>query len=698
MLGSGDRGSAAPSGLPAGVVTRTSVFRSLSLLATAVALWGVVLNAPSAEERSPVFEKDVLPLVAMYCMDCHNAIDLKGKLDLERFETMDLVTDSLALWQRAAMRVEKFEMPPDKAERKPTKEERAVIAAWAASLKMDNAACDAIASEESVNWYPGYVMSRRLNRDEYENTVRDLLGLPVSLAPLFPADGAGGEGFDNNGAALFLSSIHVEKYLDASDLALDAVLPLVNRRHAAGADRLPGRAARIEPRLTAAERARAAARDALVTAEPGYPDTPGEAAQRVLSRFTARAWRRPVAPEEIERLIEVFGRAYERGDGYDESLRLAMKGVLLSPHFLFLAEPEPPHAGVYELGGYPLAARMSYLLWSSMPDDELEDIAAAGALHGEETLRAQVLRMLADPKSKSLGELFAEQWLGVNQLGEMTRPDAERYPEFSDDLAASMRAEVAMVFNRIVREDRSLLELIDADYTYVNEALAGIYKIEGVSGPEMQLVSLADASRGGVLGMAAVLTATSHPLRTSPVLRGKWVLEQLLGDHVPPPPPNVPKLPDDERQFVGETLRARLEAHRSDPDCAGCHSRMDPLGFGLENFDPIGRWRTDAAGQPIDSAGVLPSGEKFSGPAELKQVLLAHKDEFARNLSRKMLGYALGRSLTEYDECVVDHCVTALQENGYKPSAMLSEIVLSYPFRHRFSGHKAESTGERASE
>ena len=211
---------------------------------------------------------------------------------------------------------------------------------------------------------------------------------------------------------------------------------------------------------------------------------------------------------------------------------------------------------------------------------------------------------------------------------------------------------------------------------------------------------LADKSRGGVLGMAAVLTATSHPLRTSPVLRGKWVLEQLLGDHVPPPPPNVPQLPEDERQFVGETLRERLEAHRSNPDCAGCHSRMDPLGFGLENFDPIGRWRTDAAGQAIDSAGVIPSGEKFSGPAELKQVLMAHKDEFARNLSRKMLGYALGRSLTPYDECVVDRCVKSLQENEYKPSALFTEIVLSYPFRHRFSGQKqqAEPTSERASE
>jgi len=674
--------------------------RRLSRLAAAIAVCGADWSVSCADETAPAFEADVLPLIATYCMECHNAIDLKGDLDLERFETMAMVTDSVALWQRAAMRVEKFEMPPNAAERKPTKEERAVIAAWAASLKMDNADCDAIASEESVNWYPGFIMSRRLNRDEYENTVRDLLGVPVSLAPMFPADGAGGEGFDNNGAALFLSSIQIEKYLDAADLALDSVFPLPDRKRVANDEPFPGRAVRVEPKRTAEEQARSAARAALVTAEPGFPDTPREASQRVLSEFTPRAWRRPVAPAEIDRLLEVFVRAYERGDGYDESLRLAMKGVLLSPHFLFLAEPEPSHAGVYKLGAYPLAARISYLLWSSMPDRELSDLAAADRLHDEATLTAQVSRMLQHPNSKSLGELFAGQWLGINQLAEITRPDAARYPEFTDELAEAMRAEVAMVFNRIIRDDRSLLELIDADYTYANEALAAIYGIDGLSGPEMRLVSLADKSRGGVLGMAAVLTATSHPLRTSPVLRGKWVLEQLLGDRVPPPPPNVPKLPDDERQFVGETLRARLEAHRSNPDCAGCHSRMDPLGFGLENFDPIGRWRADAAGQPIDSAGELPSGEKFSGPAELKQVLLAHKDEFARNLSRKMLGYALGRSLTPYDDCVVDHCVKALQENGYKPSALFREIVLSYPFRHRFSGQKqpAEPTSERASE
>jgi hypothetical protein len=217
-----------------------------------------------------------------------------------------------------------------------------------------------------------------------------------------------------------------------------------------------------------------------------------------------------------------------------------------------------------------------------------------------------------------------------------------------------------------------------------------------IQGDDMRLVQLADANRGGVLGMAAVLTATSHPLRTSPVLRGKWVLEQLLGDKVPPPPPNAGTLPEDDVQPDGLTLRQRLEAHRANPDCASCHSRMDPIGFGLENFDPIGRWRNDQGGQPLDTAGVLPSGESFNGPRELKAILLAQKDAFARNLARKMLGYALGRSLTRFDECVVDDAVAALQEHDYRPSVLVEEIVLSYPFRHRFSGSGAAEPNEDA--
>jgi hypothetical protein len=248
-----------------------------------------------------------------------------------------------------------------------------------------------------------------------------------------------------------------------------------------------------------------------------------------------------------------------------------------------------------------------------------------------------------------------------------------------------MRAEANLFFNGIIREDRSLTEMISADYTYVNAELAALYGIGGVEGETMQRVQLADASRGGFLGMGAVLTATSHSLRTSPVLRGKWVMETILGAHVPPPPPDAGTLPEDDKHPQGLTFRQQLEIHREKAECAGCHSQMDPLGFGLENYDPIGRWRATQAEQPVDASGVLPSGEAFNGPAELKTILMNQKDAFATNFTRKMLGYALGRSLNRYDNCVIEDSMEALRANEYKPSALINQIVLSYPFRHRYS-------------
>ncbi|MCL4694746.1 MAG: DUF1592 domain-containing protein, partial [Candidatus Hydrogenedentes bacterium] len=528
----------------------------------------------------PVFETDVLPIVSRYCVDCHNADITRGDLNIERFETTDMALDSIAVWQRIGKRIQNGEMPPKKSDQ-PTQEERDLFLKWIESLKVDSADCDRLANEESMSWFPGYVMSRRLNRLEYENTLRDLLFIEIDVADQFPADGAGGEGFDNNGSSLFLSAIQIEKYLDVADQAIETALP---------------------PGITESP---------LIAATPGIGRSPRNAAETALSEFLARAWRRPAEQEEVARLADMFSDAYRRGDSYVESIKLAYKAALVSPHFLFLAEPEPAEPGTYALGGHPLAARLSYFLWGSMPDAELTALAGEGRLQEDDVLRAQVFRMLADPKAGALGEMFATQWLGITQLGETTRPDAERFPEFDDTLADLMRAEAALVFNRVFREDRSLIELIDADYTYANDRLAAIYGLDGIEGSDMRVVDLTDASRGGVLGMAAVLTATSHPLRTSPVLRGKWVLEQLLGDNVPPPPPDAGTLPEDDHQADGLTLRERMEAHRENPDCASCHARMDPIGFGLESFDPIGRWRTEQAGQPIDATGELPSGESF---------------------------------------------------------------------------------------
>lgn len=641
------------------------------------------------------FEGEIAPFVQSYCVQCHNADKARGDLDLERFMSEAMVVEAIAVWNRIAMRVKNGEMPPKKSDQ-PTEEEKTVFVEWVGSLKFDATDCTAVASEESMNWYPGYVMSRRLNRHEYERTLRDLLGIPIEVSEMFPADGAGGEGFDNNGSALFLSAIQVEKYLAAADLAVESAFPEPDR--AIPSRGAPGRRKTVLRNTGERDEARmASARNDIIPVTPGGKLRHREAARMVLEKFLARAWRRPVTEEDVEGVLTVYDAARDRGERFEGAIKSALKAALVSPHFLFLAEPEPAEGGNYLLGDYPLASRLSYFLWSTMPDEELLGLAAEGRLQDEEVLRAQVARMLKDPKASALGELFAMQWLEISQLAETKRPDDGRFPEFSDELRDAMQAEAAMVFHRIIREDRSLLELIDSDYTYVNEALAELYGIEGVEGDAMQLVALNDPNRGGVTGMAAVLTATSHPLRTSPVLRGKWVLEQLLGDKVPPPPPDAGTLPEDDVNAEGLTLREQMDLHRKNPDCASCHSRMDPIGFGLENFDPIGRWRTEQAGQPVDAAGVLPSGESFNGPQELKAVLMASREAFARNLSRKMLGYALGRSLTRFDDCVIDDCVAALAEHDYRPSVLVTEIVLSYPFRHRFSSRGTDVASEEAS-
>jgi hypothetical protein len=634
------------------------------------------------------FEEHIRPLAVKYCVECHSEEKAKGDLNLARFENLPMVLESVAIWQRAAKRIESKEMPPGKAPQ-PTDEERKQLLDWIATLEDKNEDCNQIASEASQSWYPGYVMSRRLNRFEYENTIRDLLGIEMDLAGIFPADGAGGEGFDTNGNALFLSAIQMEKYVATADVVIEAVFAGDVRQ--GPKRRVKGRAAQEEKAFSAEAQALANARRDLVTASPGRGISKRDAATQVCLDFAERAWRRPVTPGEVEGLLTLFDKAIERGDRYEQAIRLPLKAALVSPQFIFLAEPEPAkgespsEGGTYLLGDFPLASRLSYFLWGSMPDAALFELAQQGMLKEPAVLEVQVKRMLLDPKARAMGDLFGTQWLGISQLGELTTPDAQRFPEFNEGLAKDMREEAALLFHSVVAENRSLLDLISADYTFANEALASIYGIEGIEGPELRRVQLADARRGGVLGMAGVLTATSHPLRTSPVLRGKWVLEQLLGERVPPPPPNVPSLPEDEAHLEGMTLRQRLEAHRANPECAACHQTMDPLGFGLENYDPIGRWRVDQGGLPIDAVGALPSGETFNGPQDLKAILLQRKDGFTRNLSRKMLGYALGRSLTKFDECVVNDCVAVLQQQEYRPLGMITKIVLSHPFRYRYS-------------
>jgi hypothetical protein len=608
------------------------------------------------------FQKEIRPILEKNCYECHGPDKQKADINFASFTNYAQITEAPETWQRALHMVQAYEMPPKTKKELSFGDHRSLVR-WLRRLpKPEGVDCNQIASDRTANFYKGYVMSRRLNRAEYHKTLRDLLGVELHLEHLLPADGGGGEGFDTSGNALFTSSIHIEKYLAAAEQALEAVLP--------------NTPAELKPQF---EQARAR----ILTVAPSRKLATREAARRIIGSFARKAFRRPVDHEETERLLSLFDRAQQRGDRFVPSVRLALTAVLISPHFLFLAEPEPGQPGVHKLGAAPLASKLSYFLWSTMPDEELLALAESGKLLEEETYRQQVRRLLKDPKAQALGERFALQWLDLERLGSEIRPDAKKFPEFNDALAEAMREEVVAYFNYIFKKDRCLIELIHSDYTFLNEQLAPLYGVMPAESDGMQKVSLTDPNRGGVTGMAAVHAVTSYPTRTSPVLRGKWLLESLLGDRVKPPPPDVPALEEAENG-ARVSLRQQLEKHRTQAECAACHDKMDPLGFGLENFDVLGRWRDTDRGRPIDAQGTLPSGQTFTGPAGLKTLLIERKDDIVRHLVRKMTGYAFGRELTQLDQCVVDRAMEALQKNDYRAWVLVEQIAMSFPFRHRF--------------
>jgi hypothetical protein len=422
--------------------------------------------------------------------------------------------------------------------------------------------------------------------------------------------------------------------------------------------------------------------DAALAGHPAA--TPAGRARLIVADFTRRAWRRPVQPAEMDQLMALFALGQRDGLSFDQSLKLPLEAALVSPFFLFHGEVIPavatvPAAGdAVPLGEFALASRLSYFLWSSMPDDELLDLAARGQLRAN--LGAQVQRLLASPKSQAFVENFAGQWLELRNL-RFIAPDRELYPDFDENLRRAMEQETDLFFASIMHEDRSVLDFLNADYTFVNGRLAKHYGIAGVTGEDFQRVSLKDLPRRGVLTQASVLAITSNPTRTSPVKRGKWVLENLLGDPPPPPPPNVPELKNDG-QPSGGTLRAQMEQHRADPVCASCHARMDPLGFGLENFDGIGAYRAKEGDFAVDASGKLASGETFHGAVDLTGILAGPKrDAFIRTLTEKMLTYALGRGIEYYDRPAVEKITTNLADHDLKFSALILGIVQSQPFQ-----------------
>ena len=347
-------------------------------------------------------------------------------------------------------------------------------------------------------------------------------------------------------------------------------------------------------------------------------------ARQVLAVFAKKAYRRPVTAAEINRLMKLYESAKQSGEPFEKAVGLALEAVLVSPHFLFRVETDRAADrpdGSYPLNDWEIAARLSYFLWSTLPDDELFRLAERGELHTPAALAAQVQRMLQDDKTSALVENFGGQWLNLRNL-QTAQPAKRDFPLWDEQLRSAMRKETELFFTAVIREDRSILDFLDADFTYLNGRLARHYEIKGVEGSEFRRVKLTDRNRGGVLTQASVLTVTSNPTRTSPVKRGKWILENILGTPPPPPPPGVPELKEDKETALTGSLRQRMEQHRANPNCATCHERMDPLGFGFENFDAIGGWRTKDGQFTIDASGVLPDGKTFSGPTELKKVLL----------------------------------------------------------------------------
>ncbi len=753
-----------------------------ALLLAGISLPLTALAAAVPGDVPGEFAKTIRPVLQANCAGCHNPANPKNRIDFLKAESVKDVETRRGLWRDVAAQLRNRTMPP--AASKLTEDERLHIATWVEN-RLRETAC-------TSGDYAGSAPPRRLNRREYHNTVRDLLGVEIAAADLFPADESGGAGFDTNGETLFVPPMMMERYLEAAQKILDRVIvtpPMVRLFESAAMapaapSRKPGRplapgqevsatlpiyvdgaynlrvsverpkdapmqmqvkvdgsglgplrygrdpgggptsssqtaklakgvhtitvAAGTAPaifyELTVEQRQeppspeKRALHYRLFGTEPGEsPMDARKAARQLLAAFLPRAYRHPVEAAEVDRFLALYDRAAERGDPYEERVRLALKAVLVSPRFLFRVETRDEKPGIHPLGGYDLASRLSYFLWSSMPDEELLRLAEAGRLQDPKVLAAQVERMLESPRSRAFAASFTGQWLGTQEVGGRVVPlltELQHY--YTPEVAADLREEPVLLFQAMLSENRSVLDLIDGNYTFLTERLVKFYELEGrvqgVTGDGFHRVTWPDNRRAGVLGLGSVLAMTSHYKQGSPVLRGAWVLETLLGTPVPPPPPDVPPLSAAAKNERGLTTRQMLARHRANAACATCHNLMDPIGLGLENFDWMGRWRdTEANGQAVDATGTMPSGEKFNGPVELRRLLLERKQDFLRHLSGKVLGYALGRGLQDGDQCTVQKLVDALEKDRYRARTLIRDVALSVAFRNTQGGLVVDS-------
>ncbi|QDT79875.1 hypothetical protein Mal35_33440 [Gimesia maris] len=595
-------------------------------------------------EAEQFFSKQIKPFIKKYCIDCHqNRRPTEAGLSFDPALRSPGHAAFSEKWKKSAARVKAHDMPPEGLDQ-PSDKERQMFAKWMQQIKY-------LSPKD-----PGPFVIRRLTKTEYGNTLHDLLGVDPDIVASLP-DEVSGEGYLNS-----LSPLQLEQYLAISEKVLNQVVAPEGK---------PPTAIQLE-----------------LFGEPPTSETDAKSNARKLAKSLARsAYRRPPSAAEVDVLLKVFELGRQNDLSYQASCRLMLKAILVSPQFLFItpAREVETEKGIVPLDDYQLASRLSYLLWATMPDAELLTLADQGKLHELPVLKDQVTRMLMDPRSRALFDGFGAQWLKLGNLHTRTF-DPKKFPQMTAALRSAMYDEARLFFESIVRENRSVSEFIDSDYTFLNGNLASIYGLENtVTGPAMRKVKLTNGNRGGILGMPGVLAATSFPNRTSPVNRGVWVLEQVLGDHVPAAPPDVPSLEkQDQKQIASLTLRERTELHRSEAVCANCHRLLDPIGFGLENFDAIGRWRDqDENGQAIDASGELPGGRNFSNPKELKAIITQHNAKFSRNLVERLLAYALCRRLEGYDEIVIDGLMQKIAKDDYRMQTLITEVVTSYPFMHR---------------
>ncbi len=636
------------------VVQRSPRRRSGTSRASLVILGWLSVLAPVAWASDPLaFEREARPLLAKHCFACHGPDHQEMGLDLSGFESVASILGGRETWRKVGEAVAAGDMPPDPQSSGFTDGDRNRLLAWIRTR------VETIDRQSPVYLDPGPPLLRQLTRAEYNNTIRDLTGMNYDAAG---SAGIGGEdvveGYANTVGNQVMPDVLVEKYFRAADNILKTLFEEPNR----------------EPQLRA-----------LLIAEPNDSLSNREAARRILERFVYRGYRRPPAKEDIEPLLVIVEQAMASGDSFRTAIRKSLKPVLVSPQFLFRTERDRPSAAeAYRVGDHELSVRLSYFLWATMPDETLFSLADAGKLGEPETLAAQVTRMLADPKARALTEHFAVHWLDIGRVSRAL-PDRKAFPHFTPSLKAAMEREMRMYFERLCVEDRSVLELLDSDYTYANAELASHYGLAGVEGSEMRRVELPrELHRGGLLGMGGVLALTSHTDRTKPTSRGKWILDVMLGTPPSPPPANVSTFkPQPKDKPVPRTFREKLAQHAVDATCAGCHRKIDPLGFALENFDAVGAWRDTVGGDPVDNLGQLPGGEPFRGVEGLKKILRDRQDLFVRAMTVQLMTYALGRDVNYTDELAVVEVCEAVARDEYRFSTLVRGIVTSRPFQYR---------------